>query len=67
MTDDESVCLVVVDGLCEAEQHRPDHGDTIASFLAKHLHLFPPCLKLICTVRSAYTLCTHGMGLHTLR
>nr|CAD7444343.1 unnamed protein product [Timema bartmani] len=23
-------CLVLVDGLCEAEYHRPDHGDTLA-------------------------------------
>jgi len=46
-------CLVVIDGLCEAEVHRPDHGNTIASFLAKHLAKFPEWLKVVCTVRSA--------------
>ena len=39
-------CLVVIDGLCEAEVHRPDHGNTIASFLAKHLAKFPEWLKV---------------------
>ncbi|CAL4113280.1 unnamed protein product [Meganyctiphanes norvegica] len=44
--------VVVIDGLCEAEYHRPDHSDTIASFLAKHHNKFPTFLKLIVTVRS---------------
>ena len=39
-------CLIVIDGLCEAEVHRPDHGNTIASFLAKHLAKFPEWLKV---------------------
>jgi len=47
-----SMCIIVVDGLCEAEQHRPDYGDTLASFIAKHLHQFPSWLKIVCTVRS---------------
>ena len=45
-------CVIVVDSLCEAEIHRPDYGDTLAGFLAKHLLKFPPWLKLICTVRT---------------
>ena len=36
----------MIDGLCEAEVHRPDHGNTIASFLAKHLAKFPEWLKV---------------------
>ncbi|XP_050543251.1 protein TANC2 isoform X2 [Daktulosphaira vitifoliae] len=44
--------IIVIDGLCEAEYHRPDHGDTIASFLVKHLPNFPSWLKVIATLRT---------------
>ncbi|XP_050420665.1 protein TANC2 isoform X3 [Adelges cooleyi] len=44
--------VIVIDGLCEAEYHRPDHGDTIASFLIKHLPKFPAWLKVIATLRT---------------
>lgn len=47
-------CLLVVDALNEAELHRPDYGDTITSFLAKHISKFPSWLKLIVTVRTAF-------------
>jgi hypothetical protein len=45
-------CLMVVDGLCEAEYHRPDYGDTISSFLVRHALQFPNWLKVVVTVRS---------------
>lgn len=45
-------CLIVIDGLCDAEIHRPDHGHTLASFLSKHLEHFPDWLKIVCTVRT---------------
>ncbi|XP_071055582.1 protein TANC2 isoform X2 [Onthophagus taurus] len=45
-------CIVLIDALCEAEYHRPDHGDTIISFLAKHTYHFPSWLKVITTVRT---------------
>lgn len=45
-------CLMVVDGLCEAEYHRPDYGDTISSFLVRHALQFPHWLKVVVTVRS---------------
>lgn len=45
-------CIILVDALCEAEYHRPDTGDTIASFLAKHASAFPSWLKIIATVRT---------------
>lgn len=45
-------CIILIDGLCEAEYHRPDHGDTIASFLSKMVTYFPPWLKIIATVRT---------------
>lgn len=45
-------CVILVDGLCEAEYHRPDHGDTITSFLVKHTASFPSWLKVLATVRT---------------
>uniref|UniRef100_A0AAY4CLV3 Protein TANC1 n=1 Tax=Denticeps clupeoides TaxID=299321 RepID=A0AAY4CLV3_9TELE len=43
--------VILVDGLNEAEFHKPDYGDTIASFITKIVSKFPPWLKLIVTVR----------------
>ena len=43
---------MVIDGLCEAEFHRSDGGDTIASFLAKHLQDLPTWIRIVCTVRT---------------
>ncbi|XP_065582552.1 protein TANC2-like isoform X2 [Artemia franciscana] len=45
-------CIIVVDALCEAEYHRPDTGDTISSFLARHALQFPNWLKMVVTVRA---------------
>jgi len=45
--------IIVIDGLCEAEHHRPDYGDTIASFFSKHINNFPTWLKVVATVRSS--------------
>nr|NVI77197.1 rolling pebbles [Cucujiformia] len=47
-------CAILVDGLCEAEYHRPDHGDTITLFLVKHMPSFPSWLKVIATIRSQF-------------
>ncbi|TRY82474.1 hypothetical protein DNTS_029958, partial [Danionella cerebrum] len=44
--------VILVDGLNEAEFHKPDYGDTIASFIAKIISKFPVWLKLIVTVRA---------------
>nr|XP_036670833.1 protein TANC2 isoform X8 [Drosophila suzukii] len=46
------VAVILVDALCEAEYHRPDHGHTIASFLAQLTPHFPAWLKLVSTVRT---------------
>lgn len=43
--------LILVDGLNEAEFHKPDYGDTIASFITKIIAKFPSWLKLVVTVR----------------
>lgn len=47
-----SLYLIVVDALNEAAFHEPDYGDTIESFLGRHLRLFPPCLQLVATTRT---------------
>ncbi|XP_067843522.1 protein TANC1 isoform X2 [Heptranchias perlo] len=44
--------IILVDGLNEAEFHKPDYGDTIASFITKIISKFPSWLKLIVTVRT---------------
>ena len=44
--------LILVDSLCDAEYHRTDSGETLASFLGSHLQFFPRWLRIICTVRS---------------
>ncbi|XP_053540094.1 protein TANC1 isoform X2 [Ictalurus punctatus] len=43
--------IILVDGLNEAEFHKPDYGDTIASFITKIVSKFPTWLKLVVTVR----------------
>uniref|UniRef100_A0AAY5EWK7 Tetratricopeptide repeat, ankyrin repeat and coiled-coil containing 1a n=1 Tax=Electrophorus electricus TaxID=8005 RepID=A0AAY5EWK7_ELEEL len=43
--------IILVDGLNEAEFHKPDYGDTIASFITKIISKFPSWLKLVVTVR----------------
>lgn len=43
--------IILVDGLNEAEFHKPDYGDTISSFITKIISKFPIWLKLIVTVR----------------
>ena len=48
------LCLILVESLNEAEFHKPDYGDTIASFLTKHIVWFPSWLKVVATVRTAF-------------
>ena len=52
--DINDIFVIVIDGLGDAEYHRADHGDTVASFLLKVIKLFPPWLKFVCTVRSSH-------------
>uniref|UniRef100_A0A672INE5 Tetratricopeptide repeat, ankyrin repeat and coiled-coil containing 1a n=1 Tax=Salarias fasciatus TaxID=181472 RepID=A0A672INE5_SALFA len=44
--------IILVDSLNEAEFHKPDYGDTIATFITKLISKFPPWLKLVVTVRT---------------
>ncbi|XP_039281596.1 protein TANC2 [Nilaparvata lugens] len=48
----QGACIVVVDAVCEAEYHRPDTGDTIASFISKHAPSLPSWIKFVLTVRT---------------
>lgn len=48
----EEDLIILIDGLNEAEFHKPDYGDTIVSFLTKTINKFPPWLKLVVTVRT---------------
>ncbi|XP_036838780.1 protein TANC1 isoform X3 [Oncorhynchus mykiss] len=44
--------ILLVDGLNEAEFHKPDYGDTVASFITKIVSKFPSWLKLLVSVRT---------------
>ncbi|XP_020294791.1 protein TANC2 isoform X2 [Pseudomyrmex gracilis] len=48
----DSNMVILIDAMCEAEYHRPDRGDTIASFLTRHAPNIPSWLKIVCTVRT---------------
>uniref|UniRef100_A0A4W5PF92 Tetratricopeptide repeat, ankyrin repeat and coiled-coil containing 1b n=1 Tax=Hucho hucho TaxID=62062 RepID=A0A4W5PF92_9TELE len=60
--------IILIDGLNEAEFHKPDYGDTIASFITKIISKFPSWLKLVVTVRVNLLVSLHvhsyyGVGL----
>ena len=60
-------CLIIMDGLSDAEFHRPDYGDTMSAFIQKHLDKFPPWLKIVCTVRSNMRDVARFLPFHTIR
>lgn len=55
-------CVILIDALCEAEYHRPDHGDTIAAFLSKLTEHFPSWLRIVATVRTLMLDFTKGLS-----
>ncbi|XP_055997188.1 protein TANC2-like isoform X5 [Ostrea edulis] len=59
-------CVVVIDSLNEAEFHKPDYGDTVASFLCRHVEQFPQWLKLILTVHSSLVDITKDLYFNTI-
>jgi hypothetical protein len=61
---DSDSCIIVVDALNEAEFHKPDYGDTVASFLSRHVAAFPAWLKLVVTVQSALQEITKSLSFH---
>ncbi|NXT82213.1 TANC1 protein, partial [Zapornia atra] len=46
--------IILVDGLNDAEFHKPDYGDTLSSFITNIICKFPPWLKLVVTVRTNF-------------
>ena len=60
-------CLILIDSLCDAEYHRTDSGETLASFLSGHLQFFPRWLRMICTVRSNMIEIMKQFPFHRLR
>ncbi|XP_061464687.1 protein TANC1 isoform X2 [Rhineura floridana] len=50
----EEEYIILIDGLNEAEFHKPDYGDTVSSFITNIISKFPPWLKLIVTVRTNF-------------
>lgn len=59
-------CIIIIDSLNEAEFHRPDYGDTVASFLTKHIAKFPPWLKVVTTVRTVLQDLTKFLPFHRI-
>ncbi|NXV70974.1 TANC1 protein, partial [Atlantisia rogersi] len=46
--------IILIDGLNDAEFHKPDYGDTLSSFITNIISKFPPWLKLVVTVRTNF-------------
>ncbi|XP_060058512.1 protein TANC2 isoform X2 [Erinaceus europaeus] len=59
-------CIILIDGLNEAEFHKPDYGDTIVSFLSKMIGKFPSWLKVIVTVRTSLQEITKLLPFHRI-
>ncbi|XP_041673484.1 protein TANC2 isoform X2 [Cheilinus undulatus] len=58
--------IILVDGLNEAEFHRPDYGDTLTSFLTRNVQKFPSWLKIITTVRTSQQDITRPLPFHRI-
>ncbi|XP_026877622.2 protein TANC2 isoform X1 [Electrophorus electricus] len=65
VANDEDL-IVLIDGLNEAEFHKPDYGDTIVSFLWKSMEQFPAWLKLVVTVRTSLQDVTLPLPFHRI-
>ena len=59
--------VIVVDGLCEAEFHRTDAGETIGSFLDRNLAHLPKWIRIICTVRTEMLEVVRGFPFQRIR
>lgn len=58
--------IMLIDGLNEAEFHRPDYGDTLTSFLSRNIQKFPSWLKVITTVRTSQQDITGSLPFHRI-
>ncbi|KAF4116335.1 hypothetical protein G5714_003824 [Onychostoma macrolepis] len=62
----EENLIILIDGLNEAEFHKPDYGETIVSFLCKTIERFPPWLKLVVTLRTTLQDITRPLPFHRI-
>lgn len=58
--------LILIDGLCEAEFHRPEFGDSIGSFVVKNFRELPAFLRLVFTVKTPYLDLVRGFPCHKI-
>ncbi|KAM9843345.1 protein TANC2-like [Aulostomus maculatus] len=58
--------ILLIDGLNEAEFHRPDYGDTLTSFLSQNIQSFPSWFKVITTVRTSHQEITRSLPFHCI-
>uniref|UniRef100_UPI0037E91287 protein TANC2-like n=1 Tax=Semicossyphus pulcher TaxID=241346 RepID=UPI0037E91287 len=58
--------IILIDGLNEAEFHRPDYGNTLTSFLSRNAQKFPSWLKVITTVRTSQQNITGSLPFHRI-
>ncbi|GFU76337.1 protein TANC2 [Trichonephila clavipes] len=61
-----TTCLLIVDGLNEAEYHVPEYGNTIASFLIRHFDAIPSWLKVIVTIRTSFVEIVKKLPCHSI-
>ncbi|XP_056264059.1 protein TANC2-like isoform X2 [Pseudoliparis swirei] len=62
----EGAGLILIDGLNEAEFHRPDYGDALTSFLSRNVQKFPSWLKVVATVRTGQQDITRSLPFHCI-
>ena len=48
----KSNLIILVDAVNEADQHKPDYGFSILSFLKEQIHNFPDFIKIVITCRT---------------
>ena len=59
--------IILIDALCASQIHQTDYGDTVISFLAKHLEHFPSFMKLVLTIRTEKVHLTESLPFRSIR
>ena len=59
--------IILIDALCASQVHQTDYGDTLISFLAKHLLHFPSFIKLVLTIRTEKIHLTESLPFMSIR
>jgi hypothetical protein len=50
--DNGGALVIAIDAIDEAEFHRPENGDSIASFIGAHIGMLPVWIRFVVTCRS---------------